>query len=181
MKTSFLILVTTGLCATAAFAEPQTRTATYEGPNATGTRVTVRDPAAGTYAHDTNVTRISDGATASRSVDRARTDTGVTASGTSTGFGGRTRSFDYERTRTDTGFTATGSATGVNGRTYDYAADRTRTGNGYVVNQTVTSGGRTLFDRNVVATRGNGQLDRTVTTSRAAGFGGHRFGGGRRH
>lgn len=171
MKTALIALTIASLGATAAFAEPRTRTTAFDGPNATGSRVTVRDPAAGTLSRDTSVTRTSDGATATRTYDRARTDTGVSASGSATGFGGKTRSFDYDRTRTDTGYTATGTATGRNGRTYDYSADRTRDGaGGYTGNRSVTSGGESLYNRNVVQTRSNGQVNRAITTSRAAGF-----------
>lgn len=171
MKTVLIVLTVASLGATAAFAEPRTRTTTFEGPNATGTRTTVRDPAAGTLSRDTSVTRASDGATATRTYDRARTESGVTASGSATGFGGKTRSFDYERTRTDTGFTATGTATGRNGRTYDYSGARTRDGaGGYTANQSVTSGGASLYNRNVVQTRSNGQVNRSVTSTRATGF-----------
>ncbi len=171
MKSVLIALTVASLGATAAFAEPRTRTTSFEGPNATGTRVTVRDPAAGTLSRDTSVTRTSDGATATRTYDRGRTESGVSASGSATGFGGKTRSFDYDRTRTDTGYTATGTATGRNGRTYDYSADRTRDGaGGFTANRAVTSGGTSLYNRNVVQTRSDGQVNRSVTSSRKAGY-----------
>ena len=154
MKT-LVLLPLIGLAASAALADPVTRATTYDGPNASGTRVAVRDKDAGTYSRDTNVVRKSDGATASR---------------------------DYDRTRTDSGYTASGTATGRNGQTYALSADRARTDNGYTADRTVTNAsGATLYDRSVVATRANGNVDRTVTTSRAAGFQRPHFGGGRRH
>ena len=71
---------------------------------------------------DAELTRKSDGATATREYDRQRTDTGMIASGSTTRFNGDTRSFDYERTRTDHGYNAEGSLTRFNGQTYDYSA-----------------------------------------------------------
>jgi hypothetical protein len=88
------------LCApAAALAEPATRTVTFDGPRAEGTRTVTRDREAGTLVRDTQVTRRSDGATASRHYERQRTETGFTASGTATGFNGGTRSFEVTRTR----------------------------------------------------------------------------------
>lgn len=181
MKTHILVSIAMLSVAGAAFAEPVTRTTTYDGPNVDGTRVSVRDKAAGTYSRDTIATRASDGATASRTYDRTRTETGVTASGSATGFAGNTRSFDYERTRTDNGYTASGTATGRNGETYTLAGQGTRTDTGYTRNRTVTNGsGTTLSDKNVTATRANGQISRDVSVTRAQGFHAPRVGRGRR-
>jgi hypothetical protein len=187
MKAMTLIVGIAALTATAATAEHVTRTVTVDKPNYEGTRVTVRDKAEGTVTRDTDVTRKSDGATASRDYSRDRTETGVVASGSATGFNGKTRSFDYERTRTDSGFTANGNATGRNGQTYDYSADRTRTDTGYVSNRNVVNGdGRTLYNRDVAVNRSGGNVTRSVDVTRAKGF--HRpqvarrgIGGGRRH
>jgi hypothetical protein len=161
-----------------ALAEPVTRTTTFDGPKVDATR----DKTAGTYSRDTTATRADDGAAATRSYDRTRTDTGVTASGSATGFAGNTRSFDYQRTRTDTGYTASGTATGRNGQTYTMSGQGTRTGTGYMRGQTVTNGaGTTVYDRSVVGSRSGGQVTRDVSVTRAAGFHRPRFGGGRRH
>lgn len=79
--------------ASAADAAPRTRTHSFDGPAYAGTRTTERDFAAGTSARDASLTRKSDGAVATRSVDRVRTDTGWTATGTATGFNGNSRSW----------------------------------------------------------------------------------------
>ncbi|UVO54099.1 nucleoside 2-deoxyribosyltransferase [Sphingomonas sp. SUN039] len=182
MKTLILVSIVALAASGAALAEPVTRTTTYDGPKVDATRVTVRDKAAGTYSRDMTAIRASDGAIATRSYDRTRADTGVTASGSATGFNGKTRSFDYERTRTDTGYTASGTATGRGGETYTLAGQGMRTDSGYTRDRTVTnSAGATVFDKNVTATRANGQITRDVSTTRAAGFHRPRFGGGRRH
>jgi hypothetical protein len=187
MKAIILTAAVAALAASAAIAEPVTRTTTVDKPNYEGSRVIVRDKAAGTVSRDTEVTRKSDGATATREYDRARTDTGVTASGSATGFNGKTRSFDYERTRTDTGFTANGTATGRNGQTYTGTANRTRTDTGYASNRNVVNGnGATVYNRDAVVDRSGGNVTRSVDVTRAKGFHprhavGRRVGGGRRH
>jgi hypothetical protein len=187
MKAMILIASVAALAATAAYAEPVTRTVTVDKPNYEGTRVVVRDKAVGTLTRDTDVTRKSDGATASRDYSRTRTETGVTASGSQTGFAGNTRSFDYERTRTDTGFTASGTATGRGGNTYSYDAEKVRTGSGFTSDRSVTGpNGRMLYDRDVAVDRSGGNVTRSVDVTRAKGFhrpqvAGHGFRGGRRH
>jgi hypothetical protein len=182
MKKYILVSIAALAASGAAFAEPVTRTTTYDGPKVDAVRVTVRDRAAGTYSRDTTATRASDGATATRSYDRTHTNGGVTANGTATGFNGKTRSFDYERTRTDSGYTASGTATGRSGQTYTLAGQGTRTDTGYTRNRTVTDGaGATIYDRSVVASRFGGQVTRDVSVTRAAGVHRPRFGGGRRH
>jgi len=107
---------------TPAFAEPVTRTYTVETPKYEGTKIVTRDREAGTVSKDAELTRLSDGAVATREYDRARTETGVVASGSTTRFNGDTRSFDYQRTRTRHGYNAEGSLTRFNGKTYDYNA-----------------------------------------------------------
>jgi len=182
MKTSILVSIAALAASGAAVAEPVTRTTTYDGPRVDATRVTVRDKAAGTYSRDTTAIRASDGATATRSYVRTRTDKGVAVGGNATGFAGKTRSYAYERNRTDNGYTASGTATGRNGQTYTLAGQGMRTGTSYTRSQSVTDAtGATLYDRNVVASRANGQVMRNVSTTRAAGFNRSRFGGGRRH
>ncbi len=182
MKTHVLISIAILSVSGAAFAEPVTRTTTYDGPKVDGTRVIVRDKAAGTYSRDTTATRASDGATATRSYDRARTDTGVTASGSATSFAGETRSFDYDRTRTDTGYTANGTATGRGGQTYTLVGQGAKTETGYTRNRTITnSAGTTLYDRSAVVSRANGQVSRDVSVARAPGFNRPKFGRGRRN
>lgn len=181
MKTPILISIAALAASGTAFAEPVTRTTTYDGPKVDATRVAVRDQAAGTYSRDATATRASDGATASRNHDRTRTDTGVAVSGSATGFAGNTRSYAYARSRTDNGYSASGTATGRNGQTYTLDGQGVRTDTGYSRGQSVTgSTGATLYDRDVVASRSNGQVTRDVSVTRAAGFRRPGFGGGRR-
>lgn len=181
MKRIILIAGAALAMASNAMAEPITRTTTVDRPNYDATQVAVRDPATGTVSRDTTVTRASDGATATRTYDRARTDTGVTASGSATGFAGRTRSFDYERTRTDNGYTASGTATGRNGQTYTATGNRTRTENGFTANQNVVNGaGTTVYNRDAAVSRSGGQINRSVNVTRAPGFHRPNVGGRRR-
>ena len=99
------MIIGAALCApAAALAEPRTRTVTIDTPRFEGSRTVTRDREAGTLVRDAELTRRSDGATATRHYERQRTETGFTASGTATGFNGGTRSFEVTRTRpTDAG------------------------------------------------------------------------------
>lgn len=106
----------------AVLAEPVTRTYTIDTPKYEGAKTVTRDKEAGTVAKDAELTRLSDGAVATREYDRSRTDTGAVASGSTTRFNGDRRSFDYERNRTAHGYNANGSVTRYNGETYDYSA-----------------------------------------------------------
>ncbi len=110
------------LIAPSAFADPVTKTVTIDTPKYEGTKTITRDKEEGTLTRDTDVTRKSDGATASRDYERQRTDGGFTSSGSTTRFNGDTRSFDYTRTRTAHGYNAEGTLTRFDGKTYDYTA-----------------------------------------------------------
>ncbi|MDQ8757866.1 hypothetical protein RCO27_16690 [Sphingosinicella sp. LHD-64] len=156
MKTIFLAGLAGLLCLPlAAGAEPVTRTRTVETPRYEGSRTTTVDREARTIARDGTLTRLSDGAVATRSYDRQRTDAGVVASGATTRFNGDTRSFDYSRERTARGYRAEGSATGFNGRTYDYRAGARRTSNGYVRGRGVrNSDGELVAGRRVAVRQG---------------------------
>lgn len=110
------------LMTTVASAEPVTRTYTIDTPKYEGEKVVTRDREAGTVSKDAELTRKADGSIATREYDRAQTETGVVASGSTTRFNGDTRSFDYERNRTAHGYNAEGSVTRFNGQTYDYNA-----------------------------------------------------------
>lgn len=82
--------------ATAAQAqEPVNRS--YEGPRGTATQTVTYDD--GTRQADTSITRARDGATATGSRTRTRTDTGSTLRVDQTGFAGATRSVDASRNR----------------------------------------------------------------------------------
>ena len=122
MTKLFLAGAAAAMIATAAFADPVTKTITVDTPKYEGSKTIIRDKEAGTLSRDSEVTRKSDGAVATRDYDRQRTDTGFTASGSATRFNGDTRSFDYERTRTPHGYNAEGTLTRFNGNTYDYDA-----------------------------------------------------------
>ena len=122
MKLLLAASVAATMIGTSAFGDPVIGTHTFDGPRYEGTKVVTRDREEGTVSKVWDVTRKSDGATASRDYDRARTDTGFVASGSRTRFNGDTRSWDYQRTRTAHGFDATGNFTGFNGKTYDYSA-----------------------------------------------------------
>ena len=117
---------------------------------------------------DSELIRKSDGAVATREYDRQRTETGWTASGSTTRFNGDTRSFDNTGTRTRHGYTAEGSVTGFNGQSYDYDARLKRGQNGYVKKQTLTnSDGKKVASRHVVAHKnGNGGFNRHVSVRR---------------
>lgn len=148
--------------ASAQTAAPATRS--FDNDRASGTTTIVRDPAAGTFSRDTNVTRKSDGATMTSSTDRTKTDTGFISESSRVGFDGRTASRSYERTRTDTGYTETGSVTRPNGTSYGLNGSRTRTENGFNRNRAITNAdGATVASRNVDAARANGQFTRNIT------------------
>lgn len=171
MKTLYIALGAVALTASPGFAQT-TRTVTIDTPRVEGERTITRDPATGTVARDAELTRKSDGATATRSYDRQRTETGVTASGSSTGFGGRTRSFDYERVRDGNGgFTSNGTVTRRDGETFTGTGSRTRTDDGFTSNRNVLNGaGETVYNRDASVSRSNGQVRRSVDVTRAEGF-----------
>lgn len=171
MRSLFVLASAVLLLPSAAQAQ-STRTTTYDGRNYDATRTVTRDPTTGQLSRDTSVTRASDGATASHSFDRQRTDTGVTRSGSTTNFQGQTRGYDYARTRTDTGYTASGSATRFNGDSYGYSASGRRGPNGgYVRRQGVTnSDGELVAGRRVAVRRGpEGGVYRNVRGFRRGG------------
>lgn len=163
MRNLVLSLIAAGLCLpAAALAEPKTRTVTVDTPNYEGTRTVTRDREAGSVSRDTEVTRLSDGATRTRNYDRQRTANGVTASGATTRFNGQTRNFDYTRTRGEGGYTADGNVTRFNGQSYDYHAAGRRTPNGFVRRQGLRNGdGELVAGRRVAVRQGpNGGIAR---------------------
>ncbi len=171
MKTILLIASAAALAPTAAAAEPVTKTVTVDRPNYDATRVIVRVKDAGTYTRDTDVVRQRDGATASRVYSRTRTDSGVSVSGTQTGFTGKTRSFGYDRTRTDSGSTTTGSATGRKGPSYALSGNRVRTDAGFTANQNAVNGdGQIVYNRDASVSRSGGNVTRSTNVTRTSGF-----------
>ena len=171
MKKFLLVPALAAILAGPVMAEPVTKTVTIDRPNYDGTATIVRDKEAGTLSRDTQVTRASDGAIATREFDRTRTADGFTASGSATNFDGETRSFERTRTRTDTGSSTSGSYTTRGGETYTTSGNRTRTDTGFTANQNIKDNtGATVFNRDVTATRANGQVTRSVDVTRAEGF-----------
>jgi len=65
MNKILLVPALAAILAVPALAEPVTKTVTIDRPNIDGTRTITRDKEAGTLSVDTQVTRASDGATAS--------------------------------------------------------------------------------------------------------------------
>ena len=154
MMKLFLAGAAAATVATAALADPVTKTVTVDTPKYEGSKTIVRDREAGTLSRDSELTRKSDGATASRDYDRQRTDTGFTASGSATRFNGDSRSFDYERTRTAHGWNAEGTLTRFNGKTYDYDAKLRRGENRVARSQVLRNeNGRIVAARRVVRPR----------------------------
>jgi hypothetical protein len=177
MKSVFAVSAFIAALATPALADPVTKTVTIDKPNFEGTRIIVRDKEAGTLSRDSEVTRKSDGAIATRSYDRARTEDGVTASGSGTNFRGQTRSFNLDRSRTETGSVTTGAFTGRGGNTFDIAGSRNRTDTGFTANQSVTNAaGERVYNRDKSVSRSGGQVSRSVNVTRAQGFKGPRAG-----
>ncbi len=166
MKKLIAFTLTATLLTGTAFAEAQTRTSTFDGPKASGTKTTVRDKDAGTFSSDKIVIRKSDGAVATTSRDRQRTDTGFTSSGTRTGFNGQTSSYDYERTKTENGWTATGSGTGPKGGEYSYSGSKTRTDNGFTANRSASRNGTEVYNRTDTVSRSNGMVTRDTSVTR---------------
>ena len=168
MKTTLTLAAIAALTiAPAAFAQEQTRTRTFDGPNATGTQTTTVDREVGTYNRDREVTNNNTGNTASSNLNRQRTETGAVISGSQTGPQGNTRSFEGERVRNDNGSTLDGTATGRAGNTYGLSGVRSRDGQGNSsASQRVTNSvGENVYARDRTTTRGNSQVNHSVTRS----------------
>ena len=175
MNKLLIAAIASTLFAGSALADPVTKTVTIDKPNFEGSRTVVRDKEAGTLSRDSELTRKSDDATAMRSYDRARTDDGFTASGSSTNLRGQTRSFNLDRSRYQTGATTTGTYTGRGGETYGLSGNRTRTDTGFTANQSVTnSAGERVYNRDRSVSRAGGQVTRSANVTRTEGFKGPR-------
>lgn len=175
MNKLLIAAIASTLFAGGALADPVTKTVTIDKPNFEGSRTVVRDKEAGTLSRDSELTRKSDDATAMRSYDRARTDDGFTASGSSTNLRGQTRSFNLDRSRNQTGATTTGTYTGRGGETYGLSGNRTRTDTGFTANQSVTnSAGERVYNRDRSVSRAGGQVTRSANVTRTEGFKGPR-------
>lgn len=180
MKSLFLVAPLAMIAALPAYAQ-SSRTTSVDRPNYEGTRTVSRD-GEGTVTRDTDVTRKSDGATASHDYTRTATGDGWTANGSTTGFNGQTSSASASKVRNANGSVTTGTATGPNGNTYGYSGSRTRTGNGYTASQSVTNGdGSTLWSRNKAVARGpNGSVRAVGVNNYARGYSRGRVGFRRR-
>lgn len=168
MKKTILISMASMMIAAPVFAE-RTKTVTVDNDRVSGSKTVTRD-GAGNVVVDGDLTRKSDGATASHDYNRSRTETGWTASGTQTDFKGRSRGFDYERNRTDTGFEANGSAYNRRGDQYDYSAYGTRGENSRERGRTVTRNGNIVYDRLDNVTRADGKIVRNKQVTRDPSF-----------
>lgn len=172
LKTHLMLASLTVLALTMpAAAQEQTRTRIYDGPRTTGTQTTTVDRTAGTATREREVTNRETGATASSSAVRQKTETGSTVSVVQTGPQGRSRSLEGERTRTETGSTVTGTAVDARGQAYGVSGSRGRDGLGNAAaSQSVTNGaGETLASRERITTRSDGQVNTTISRSRAEG------------
>ncbi|WP_108811107.1 hypothetical protein [Sphingorhabdus sp. Alg231-15] len=145
------------------------KTVTVDNNRISGTKTITRD-GAGTVVVDGDVTRKSDGATASHDYNRTRTETGWTASGQQTDFKGRSRGFDYQRDRTENGFEASGSGYNRRGDQYDYSAYGTRGENSRERGRTVSRNGDVVYDRLDNASRVDGKIVRNTQVTRDPSF-----------
>jgi len=171
MNKLLIAAIATTLVAGSALADPVSKTVTIDKPNFEGSRTVIRDKDAGTLLREAELTRKSDGAVATRSYDRAHTDDGFTASGSSTNLRGQTRSFNIDRSRYQTGATTTGTYTGRGGETYGLSGNRTRSDTGFTANQSVTnSAGERVYNRDRSVSRAGGEITRSTNVTRAEGF-----------
>lgn len=166
MKNIVLISLSAALLAGTAHAEPKTRTSTFDGPKVSSSKTSVADKQAGTFSSDRETIRKKDGAVATTSRDRERTDTGVSGSGSHTGFGGKTSTYEYERTRTDDGWTTSGTATGPNGGDYSYSGNGTRTEDGRQAERSLDRNGAEIYRRTDNVSRSDGSVTRDTQVTR---------------
>ena len=169
MKKLLYIPVAAALLAGPAMAE-RTKTVTVENDRISGSKTITRD-GNGNVSVDGDLTRKSDGATATHRYDRERTESGWTASGEQTDFKGRSRGFDYQRDRTENGYEASGSAYNRRGDQYGYTGYGTRGENSRERGRNVTRNGKVVYDRTDTATRNaDGQIVRNRTVTRDPTF-----------
>ncbi|KPP96247.1 hypothetical protein SAMN04515621_0302 [Erythrobacter sp. HL-111] len=179
-------LAALGLVPAPAFAQ-ESRTKTFDGPNATVTQTTTLDREAGTLERDRTATAKESGKTVSTSLDRQRTETGSTVARSRTGPEGATRSFEGERVRGEMGSTFAGTATTRTGEQYGVSASRSRDGAGNSqASQRITGPeGQTLYGRDRTTTRsrtesGGIRTEHNVSRTRDPEFRPRRGAGGQR-
>ncbi len=169
MKKWITLPITAALLAGPAAAQ-QTKTVTIDNDRISGSKTITRD-GQGNVTVDGDVTRKSDGATASHDYSRTHTENGWTASGEQSDFKGRSRGFDYERSRTDNGWEASGSAYNRRGDQYDYSAYGVRGDNSRERGRTVNRNGETVYSRSDSAVRdANGNIVRNTSVTRDPTF-----------
>ena len=173
MRASLSALVLGLTAFTPVAAQDETRTKTYEGPNVSGSKTTTVNPETGTAKRNRSVTNLNTGKTATSNAVRQRTETGATVDVVQTGPQGNSRSLEGERVRTEGGSTFTGTATGRGGETYGLFGSRNRDGQGNSqASQSVTdSAGNVLAGRERTTTRGNGEVNHSLSRTRAEGVG----------
>lgn len=147
-----LMFAAAGLAATPALAQ-QSRTVTVDAPRYEGTRTSEYDRDARTLTSETDLTRKSDGATASSNLVRQRTEEGITRERASSDFHGRTSNTSYQRRRTADGWESEGQHVRRNGSVADYTGQGTRTDTGYTAHQTRSVNGQPRGSRTVEVTR----------------------------
>ncbi|MEE9434568.1 MAG: hypothetical protein V3V15_10060 [Sphingorhabdus sp.] len=168
MKKIIYIPLAAMLIAGPALAE-RSKTVTVDNDRISGSKTVTRD-GKGNVSIDGELTRKSDGATATHRYDRERTENGWTASGEQTGFKGRSRGFDYQRERTENGFEASGSAHNRRGDEFGYTAYAARGENSRERGRNVTRNGEVVYDRLDTVSRENGQIVRNRTVTRDPSF-----------
>jgi hypothetical protein len=155
----------------------ESRTRTYDGPNATVSQTTIVDRDAGTLERDRTAMAKESGRSVSTSLDRQRTETGSTVLRSRIGPQGETRSFAGERLRAENGLTFTGTATARNGAQFGLEGSRLRdgAGNSQASQRLTGPDGRTLLSRERETNRtrtesGAIRTDRSVSRTRAPGL-----------
>ena len=147
-----LILAAAGLVAAPALAQ-QSKTVTIDTLRYEGTRTTERDRGEGSLSRETDVTRKSDGASASRDFARQRTDDGVTRDRTATDFHGRSATSHHERERTPRGWQASGERVQRDGDVLTYRG-QARVGEHRVVKrEAIARNGQPVAARTLVRPR----------------------------
>ncbi|OYW44533.1 MAG: hypothetical protein B7Z08_09355 [Sphingomonadales bacterium 32-68-7] len=147
---TLLILAAAGLITTPALAQ-QSRTTEFDNARFEGTRTVER--ADGTLTRDTDVTRKSDGATASSDFTRQRSEDGVSRDRIATDFQGRTATSTYDRERTPNGWSAEGQRVQRDGDVIDYTSRGVRGPNRVAVRQTRSVNGEPTGVRRSVRRR----------------------------
>ena len=152
MKTSTALVVAAASLATTPVAAQETRTVTVDAPRYDATQTSTYNRDTHTVTRETDLTRSSDGATASSNFERQRTEEGITRDRASSDFAGRESSTSCERRRTADGWESEGQHVRRDGVVADYQGQGTRTDAGYVAHQSRSVDGRPAGTRKVERT-----------------------------